>query len=169
MILLIHILKNLIHVKVVQPILSTETSTDWNTTFLRSCVNPSLIFLVGTCSPLLWSISSHWTSRELRLSLSGAEMQKMADGSGFSLGVWRPFCPLKAKVVPHGTSNLFYTWVPLWSSSISFPLSLSSWWACSLSGSSLPASSSRPPFLVEHWSIKVDSSSGCLHCTTKIR
>lgn len=74
--------------------------------FLRSCINPPLIFLVGSCS-LLLSISSHWTSRELRLYLSRAEMQNMADGAGFSLGVWRPFCPLRAKVVSRGTSNLF--------------------------------------------------------------
>lgn len=54
---------------------SRESSRDGNTTFIKgSCINSSLIFSMGTYSLFLCSVSSRWTSRELRLSLNEAEM-----------------------------------------------------------------------------------------------
>lgn len=72
-----------------------------------SCINSCLIFPVGTCSSLAWSISSDWAPREPRLSLSGAEMQDEEDLFGLFSWSVEVFQPLWGQgVLPHRILNL---------------------------------------------------------------
>lgn len=136
------------------------------------------LWSVETCFLLLRSISGRWTSREPRLSLNQAEVQGMAAGFNLSCGVWKLFPPLEGQSHASWHFEPFFTWTPLWSSSLLFPLSVSIWQICSSQHSSLPMSSftsSTTLFSSDwHWDTRAAhlpdpvSPSCCSHCTTKI-